>query len=112
INVDYNEKRNKFLVWYLVDAGEVSHLRYHLFNTKSLLTNGQVVIKYKYNELFINELSVDSLGNFFYVQSTSNKFKSKKSEDFKHYYCAYNIQSKTESINLIHNDKTFINSYK
>lgn len=110
--IEYNNSRNKFLVWYLSNYGENTKLIYHLCNQKEVLKTGETLIKSRQTEIYINEVCLDDTGNFYYIQSMSERFKSKNAEDFKHYICAINLYNNKTLTELINNSKTFLNSYK
>lgn len=111
-NIDYNKKKNIFLVWYLVEAGNATKLFYHLCDSRGIIRNGIRNMEMKTGEIFISETCLDDSGNFYFINSLTSRYKSKNAEDFKHYFSALKLSENRLITELINNQKTFISSYK
>jgi len=110
--IEYNQKRDKFMVWYLVDQGEKTLLKYHLCSHYQQISTGETHINYSLNELYVGDALIDDSANLYIMYSRSEKFRSKDAEDFFHYVMGFNIQTKAGFNELINNSETFINTYK
>lgn len=110
--IEYNTKKTKFLVWYLIDASDSSVLNYHLCNPKGIERSGSTSLRFNLSELFIGDDMIDNDGNLFILYTRSEKFRSKNSQDFSHYFFGYNLYTGRKFNSLINNSKTYISSYK
>lgn len=110
--IEYTHKKDKFLIWYMLETGDKTKLVYHLCNASSYLKQGENTIESNLSEIYIGDAVLDDSANLFIFYSKSEKFRSKNSEDFFHYIYAYNLNSGKVLNQLINNTETYVSSYK
>ncbi len=112
IRIEYNLKRDKFLVWYLIEDNANSKLVYHLMNRSSQIREGFSQIKGTPSELFIGDALTDDSGNLYCFYTRSSKFKSKEAADFEHCMLALNTRNLLKTDSVLNNSNTFFSSYR
>ncbi|MCC6818218.1 MAG: hypothetical protein IT245_04960 [Bacteroidia bacterium] len=110
--IEFNQKRDRFMIWYLLETFDSTVLKFHLCNLKGLMKSGQTSLRFNFSEIYIGDDLIDDSGNIYLIYTRSEKFRSKNPKDFFHYFYGYNIQTGQSFNSLINNDETFINSYK
>lgn len=110
--IEYTHKKDKFLIWYMLETGEKTKIVYHLCNTNNLIKKGENTIESNLSEIYVGDAVLDDSANLFIFYSKSERFKSKNSEDFFHYVYGYNLNSGKVLNQLINNTETYVSSYK
>lgn len=110
--IEYNQKKSNFLIWYLMDSGDSTFLKYHFCNKNKVLLEGSKKFAYSLSELYIGDAVIDDSGNLYMIYSQSEKFRSKNSDDFMHFLYAFNLRNGKILNEKINNSETFISSYK
>lgn len=100
------------MVWYLLEARDSTVLKYHLWNSAGIIKEGANSLDLKFSELYIGDDLLDDEGNLYMIYTRSEKFRSKNSQDFFHYFYGLDIFSGKSFTSLINNSKTYISSYK
>lgn len=110
--IEYNHKKDKFLIWYMLDFAEKTKLVYHLCNAYGQIKQGENSINTSLQEIYVGDATIDDSANLYVFYSKSEKFRSKNSEDFFHYVYGLNIHSGKVLNQLINNTETYVSSYK
>lgn len=110
--IEPSPDKSKFLVWYLLEKGDQTLLRYHIVSTREVLRSGETMINHKRSELSMGDAVIDDKGNLFILYCQSEKFRSKSSQDFYHYLFSLDVYANISSEHLINNRETFISNYK
>lgn len=112
VKIYYNNARTKIFVGAFSESGNQMVLNYLLIASKKVVLKGETFIKHKYNEVYIGDGLIDDNGNLHQLYTQSDKFKSKNSADFYHYFYSLNVQSKVQTERLINDRNTFISNYQ
>lgn len=110
--IEYNTRRDRFLIWYLIESEGKTVLKYHLIHQNEMIKEGQSAIARPLTELYIGDAVIDDTGNLYIMYSHSEKFKSKSAADFGHYVFCLNIYNNISKDMLINNKETFVTGYK
>jgi hypothetical protein len=112
LRIEYNSKKDKFLIWYLSGENETTNLISFILQNKQIKSNPIPSIPSKIENLFIGDALIDDTGNLYLIYSKSEKFKSKLAADFEHRLLAFNIFSNSKLDIGLNDENTFFSGYK
>lgn len=112
IRIEYNSRKDKFLIWYLSGIENKTLLNSIVFTHKKIKSNPSPLFNCKLENFFIGDALIDDTGNLYLIYTKSDKFKSKFAKDFEHNVFAFNFADSTKFDQRLNEESQFFSAYK